>query len=882
LEFLPFSKLKQPVSPRVRNVLEASYQLSWKELEAGIKRTLDEFERELFRQAEKAPSNDAQNRLFEALKVVRKSNSQVLIAARNIHQSNYLAILQPPQESEQDGKSFNRNSLTLVDPSVLEVELATSELAARAEMRCSAVLQHMAVRFSVLAGGYPRATDEMPVGPHQILSAVNLAIAGLDIHVKLKVEFFRSFEKLYLLRMPELLEAQSAQFVELRVLPNLNLGLSNKKEREEKPKDAAKETEKEEPTKAEIPPEDVKPPSAARRPAGEDQSAPRPVQPSGPGRSSEPHATESHAQHEVSRPAQAPQGRMAPTHPSGAGAVPGAPAGSLGAQAPRSSFSQGQGQGQAQQAAEQDSSDPSRTAPSPQTQTSPGRSAHRQSAQEQVDVEMFTTLRELLAGKRASTGELDASQSDMPMVKREDVQSVLTVLQGQNAPPVMVAGKWRTRRVADVKQDLLQHLKQINGRAAQLPQEDSDTIDLVGMLFDHVLQDTKTSGAAQSLLSKLQVPVIKVALKDKGFFARRNHPARQLLNSVAETSLFWMDGSDTDQALMDRMQLVVSRVVAEAEEDGEVFDSMLADLNRHVDTIQKKAEVSEKRHVEAARGKERLEVARKAASEAINDCTRDRLLPQLVSQLLEGAWTDLLALTRLRESVDSDVYVERIDAAQQLARCFDLDNPVPKSDFEEIRSVLEEGMAMVGFHPPEIDRTLNAVSELVVEGEAILPSLDPAEEMEVTKLVAAKSTRAQEGEDGKPVTEKQSILAHLRKEDKLQLSVKEQQTLERLKQLPFGTWFEFVTNQQGEVARRKLSWFSPVTSRCLFVNARGMKVEERSMEQLARDLVRGNCKVWEPQNESMIDRAWKSIKNTLKGWSGSNKSLDELLQSGAA
>ncbi|MGO4611776.1 DUF1631 family protein, partial [Variovorax sp. 2RAF20] len=35
----------------------------------------------------------------------------------------------------------------------------------------------------------------------------------------------------------------------------------------------------------------------------------------------------------------------------------------------------------------------------------------------------------------------------------------------------------------------------------------------------------------------------------------------------------------------------------------------------------------------------------------------------------------------------------------------------------------------------------------------------------------------------------------------------EQARYDQLRALPFGTWFEFVTNQQGDVVRRRLSWF---------------------------------------------------------------------------
>ena len=40
------------------------------------------------------------------------------------------------------------------------------------------------------------------------------------------------------------------------------------------------------------------------------------------------------------------------------------------------------------------------------------------------------------------------------------------------------------------------------------------------------------------------------------------------------------------------------------------------------------------------------------------------------------------------------------------------------------------------------------------------------------------------------------------------LDAREQACFEQLKQVPFGSWFEFTTNQQGDKVRRKLCWFS--------------------------------------------------------------------------
>ena len=100
------------------------------------------------------------------------------------------------------------------------------------------------------------------------------------------------------------------------------------------------------------------------------------------------------------------------------------------------------------------------------------------------------------------------------------------------------------------------------------------------------------------------------------------------------------------------------------------------------------------------------------------------------------------------------------------------------------------------------------------------------------------------------------------------LNAEEQALLVRLKTLPFGTWFEIRQEGQKERLRRKLSWFSTLTGRCLFVNQRGVRVEERTLDALAREVVRGTARVVEAQKESLIDRAWNAIVASLRQFGG--------------
>lgn len=823
MEFLPFSKLtKQSIPPRVRNVLESCYQVAWRELEGGVKRTLEEFERELFRQAERAETNDAQNRCFETLKEVRKKHAQVSIGMRDSFQMAMLGLLNGNLAA--DGKSSRPAAkLSLVDNTELEEELALTELAAKTEMRGSQALSYLAVRFAVISGGAPIPADAVPVGPHVVLRCLAEAFRPLDMHVKMRVGFYRTFDKLVLLRFSEILDAINRQLVDLKILPNLNLGLGRKA-----PVSVSADSGKSDGA------------DAASDLEVTDKATP--------------------ANESAVNPGRVPSTVGPPAMPS------------------------------AMQEGYSTPARPSNYAPAASNLARPVSSAipflHAQpDGNSPPDLEMFTTLRELLGGRRASEPvPINADGSPAEEVSSEDVQSVLTVLQSQPSAPVMAGGRWVSRRVSHIKQDLNNQLRAMNGgRAAQLPAEDSDTMDLVGMLFDHILKDTKPTSTSHALLTKLQVPMLKLAIRDKSFFARRNHPARQLLNTIAETSMFWVEDDEADRPLIQRMQMVVDRVVADYDTDDSVFETLAGDLGKHITTLQRKAEVSEKRYVEAAKGRERLDVARRSASDAISVRVKDRGLPSLVSHLLEGAWADVLALTELRQSADSSLYHERLQAAEQLARCFDPAHPVSKQEYAELRPVLEEGLGLVGFHPQEAERTLSAVGELVVEGEALLPALAPEVEQAITELVKNKTRLGQDQETPKAevstgtTPEKQSLLKQLRKDEKLDLTVKEQQTLERIKQLPFGTWFEFTVNQQGETVRRRLSWFSPVTSHCLFVNTRGAKAEEKTLEQLARDLVRGNVKIWEARDESIIDRTWKTIKDTLKTWTKGERTLSDLM-----
>jgi len=472
--------------------------------------------------------------------------------------------------------------------------------------------------------------------------------------------------------------------------------------------------------------------------------------------------------------------------------------------------------------------------------------APAQHAQDVGDAELFGTLRHLLADRRRNAG-IDHSRGSMaPSASRDDLQSVLSVLQrspdarAKSADAVYDSGQFR--------EDLLDQLRRAGpqGDALQLAEEDADTVDLIGMLFDYITTNVREGSGAGSLLSRLRVPVLRVALGDKTFFTRRNHPARELLNTIAETGARWFDESDADADLSRKMQLVVDNVGDDFDGDLSVFENLLADLGKHMELLARRAEVAERRHIDAAKGRDKLDVARETARAAITRVIQGGSPSPLVRSLLEQAWTDALALSALRHGSDGAEFKRRLGVAIKLARH---DAATSAAADQTLRQELDTGLRQVGLHTDDIEGVVAGV--FAPPGSADASAAQQADH--VDHLLKDKVRLG-----GEPAAPAPTVAAPV------PLTAEERAMLDRMRTIPFGTWFDFVQNQQGASVRRKLAWFSTVTGRCLFVNQRGVRSEDRTLEQLARDMVRGQARMVVSTEPSLIDRAWKAILETLR------------------
>ena len=829
---------QRPLPRRVRALLEGVLKFASDEVERGMRATLDEFEQQLFKLAEQARNSATQASCFEALREIKRGRSDLTPRFLIALEAVLASVRDAAPEPDPNERRGSFGELSLVADIELEENIVLNEISSRAEIRHSLPLFLLGQRFGVIAGKPAFESERLPIGPQLLCRCLRKAVHSLDLNIEYRLLLFRQFDRQVMQLIGSLYEAVNSYLAREKVLPHLS-AVPNRA----RPASSAAISQPKMPAQA---------PPAGETTAPRGKSAP----PSGFNPETVPHIPHVPQGGWGAPPgavtgAGLPQGAL----PSGNFEVPHVPPGVA---SPFAGMNLGPALGQPMPPASTAASAPSANAAKPFTAW-PG-TTHPEPLEMDGggnDGQMFDVLRQLLAGRRALLGKLSGNSATPPAnaytASRDDVQAVLALMQGREPPRMQLDGRPVMRSIAHVKQDMLAQLRQVTppGQSPTLSPEHNDIVELLSLLFENISREfTPTSPAAQ-LLAKLQVPMLRVALSDKGFFTRRQHPARLMLNAVAETGATWLrDGEDLDQGLLDKLNVVVDKVTHEFNDDPAIFESTVGDLEQQMQTQARKAEVAERRHVEAARGKERLALARQGAEAAVAARLSGQTVPKFVSALLNQAWTDVLALSLLRGGEESPVYQRQIEIVDQLIRISTGQAQLAGAELTGLREDVEHALVKVGYHEND---AAALVARLLTGPDDV--SADEASTR--TELALKLKSRTRLGTTGES--------HHV--EPKPVLSADEQAQYDRIRHLPFGTWFEF-HEDHGLPVRRRMSWFSTVTNNALFVNHRGQRAGEYDMAHLARLLLSGKASIVMAEQGTMIDRAWQSIMGALKSFSG--------------
>jgi hypothetical protein len=240
-----------------------------------------------------------------------------------------------------------------------------------------------------------------------------------------------------------------------------------------------------------------------------------------------------------------------------------------------------------------------------------------------------------------------------------------------------------------------------------LRQEELDTIDLLRVMLDVTLDDKRIEARARELMSRLQLPLLKVAFLDRTFFDDSGHAGRRLLQVLAEIGL--AGGSSADAAQQQRIEMaqrLVTRVVTELSDDVTVLEHI-------VDT----SPLTQRGAAEVNRQVIDPRDAAKSVATQIAAKIRGRTLPESMRTFLHTIWIEVLLAIRDKKGSDSEEWTSALKAVDELATVAQKhDSPLHHDKVVEIvpglLCKLQSGLALVSCDRQQRENLFNTLLKI--------------------------------------------------------------------------------------------------------------------------------------------------------------------------
>jgi hypothetical protein len=429
--------------------------------------------------------------------------------------------------------------------------------------------------------------------------------------------------------------------------------------------------------------------------------------------------------------------------------------------------------------------------------------------------------------------------------------------------------------VAAMRDSIRNQLQSDEENTQVIAQDETNVIDLVSTLFDYILDDKELPTPMKALISRLQIPVLKVALTDKKFFGGEDHPARKLLNLLAKAGMSWDENNKSSDALYKKVEEVVFVVLNEFRDDLRLFEDLLANFDEFYQQQQDRLAAMDARTRDAEENRARAEAAKTLVQQALNRRLNGLKLPFSIVRLLQEGWRHVLYLAAVKEGVESESWKQSVKVVDALI--WSMLPPAGDAQWiDRLKAVspkllnsLRKGLTAVNFDAHQLEVLL---AEIVKSHEEIISGIN-APLVEILDPADTNAAKAREG--SAPAVSMEQAISTPRVDVKaVSLPVAEVSTIYTGETLPptdpnviavrrmaVGTWVEFV--QSGGVIRHRLVAKIHSSEKLIFANKRGIKAAELSMMQLAIELSQNRAAILNEQPQ-MFDRALLSVVDGLK------------------
>jgi hypothetical protein len=301
-----------------------------------------------------------------------------------------------------------------------------------------------------------------------------------------------------------------------------------------------------------------------------------------------------------------------------------------------------------------------------------------------------------------------------------------------------------------------------------------------------------------------------------------------------------------EKELLHKAEETVDRLVADFNEDIAIFETLEQELRSFLEQHNRRIELAERRATESQRGQERLEQARALAAAELSSRIEDCALPAPLNDFLARSWSHHLSMIALREGADSAAWNAALGVADSLLDLLPKEGQPLRnatSALQNLREPIEIVLASSGITGESASETLRILAACIetvkpVSAQTLaqrpkVPSFAAAAEAKPSLVIVSDKERLDYNEEDIPV----------------------------LRDLRIGIWLD-LAGEDKKLHPAKLSWVSPISSRLMFVNRRGVRILVASVEELAAMKKQGTLALRE--QEHVFDQAMHRVLGRLQ------------------
>jgi len=797
----------------------------------------------LFKAADEATSTAEQNSLFECMNGVRDNK-------KNIQQgfvdelSFYLQPMSELDELPQKKQVKKTEELGLVEQNEMDEMVTLTTISSKAAMDHSESINNLIARFKELGKYNDHIFHGEALEPKRFCDAMHEAVSVTDLVDENKLVVYRFFDKTLIKNVGALYDTLNNLLIEQGILPEINFsGAAPHYEDGGYAEDGLGDDSVGEEAGA-PPPNQLPPqlPPGARRAFGsgmQGYAGHTPQAPAMPAGGAPP---------PMSPPPMSPPPGYPPNYQQGAPAYPqgAAPAGGYAPAGPRRAFGSGM-QGYAQQGGP--SAPPAGMAPAGE-QGSPQTGPAGQSYSAGVPVGQVRESIENYVG---------GSQTDVSPAGGAGYysqQQVMTALTDLQAPAGELSQTPLVFDANQIKKAVLSSIGESEGGAVTkaVHHVSEKTIDFIKLIFDAIIDEDSITDEIKTLLLSLQIPVIKAAMLDGEFFVDDQHPARQLLDKIAEAGV---GVSEHNDPVYIEIEIVVRKLLNDYDDDVVAFTIALDELKELTEEIYRKARETEAKSQKTVK----MAHAKSIVLQEIRKITIGKELPEGIRTLVLKVWPSMMFNHFLQSGKANDEWVELLMILQKIIESV---QPIhSKQELEELGLSNHDIVEAARSKLANCKKSQSIVKQVIVDLEATYEDLIATTEIVEVAPDEAETESEQtsddavadvESDDSDAMATAEDEVLELDHDDALAQAAPEPEidpleidpevvAKEKISKLPSGVapgaWFIVYNGEDKPVRRLKLAVILVHDASMVFVDHLGNVVIEKDAEIFADEIEKG-------------------------------------------